>query len=149
MIFDENHSATAGSMFAVLMATAAVGVFELDKAGIKVIGTVPGGLPEFGLSHITLRGGDLGNLAAVAVGIAIDRVRRHRTDRRHLLRRDGSKIDANAELRALGIYNMGTALAPGGSRSVRARAAPHSVSWSAPAPRCTHSWRWAACWSSC
>lgn len=113
MIFAKTIPRLPGPLFAVLMATAAVGVFGLDKAGIKVIGTVPGGLPEFGLSHITLRGGDLGNLMAVAVGIAIvgfaDTVLTAGT----FSARDGSKIDANAELRAMGIYNMGTALAQG------------------------------------
>lgn len=113
LIFAKAIPKLPGPLFAVLLATAAVALFGLDEIGIKTIGEVPGGLPEFGLSQITMRGADLNNLAAVAVGIAIvgfaDTVLTART----FAERDGSKIDGNAELRAMGVYNMGVSLTQG------------------------------------
>lgn len=102
-----------GPLFAVLLATGAVAVFGLDRYGIKVIGDVPAGLPQIGLSHISLNAADVKNLAAVAVGVAIvgfaDTVLTART----FAARDGSRIDANAELRAMGLYNIGSAFTQG------------------------------------
>jgi high affinity sulfate transporter 1 len=102
-----------GPLFAVLLATAAVAVFGLEKYGIKTIGHVPGGLPPFSLAHIKIHADDLNNLAAVAVGITIVGFADTIATARSFAMKDGSKIDGNAELRAMGVYNIGSAMAQG------------------------------------
>lgn len=102
-----------GPLFAVLLATAAVAVFGLESYGIATIGEVPGGLPPFSLSHIDIQWADLNNLAAVAVGITIVGFADTIATARSFAMKDGSKIDGNAELRAMGVYNIGAALAQG------------------------------------
>lgn len=113
LVFAKLIPRAPGPLFAVLLATAAVAVFGLDDEGIKVIGAIPGGLPHVGLSVIALSGDDITNLMAVAIGIAIvgfaDTVLTART----FAARDGSRPDANAELRAMGLYNIGAAFTQG------------------------------------
>lgn len=102
-----------GPLFAVLLATAAVAVLHLDDRGIQTIGAVPGGLPSFGFGHLTAHAADVDNLMAVAVGVAIVSFADTVLTARSFSSRDGSKIDANAELRAMGVYNMGAAFGHG------------------------------------
>mgnify|MGYP000867446936 FL=1 len=102
-----------GPLFAVLLATAAVSMFGLEKYGIKTIGEVPGGLPPFSLAHIKMHADDLNNLAAVAVGITIVGFADTIATARSFASKDGSKIDGNAELRAMGVYNIGAAMTQG------------------------------------
>ena len=102
-----------GPLFAVLLATAAVAFAHLDKQGIKTIGEVPAGLPKFGFSHLTAHAADVNNLMAAAVGIAIVSFADTVLTARSFATRDGSKIDANAELRAMGVYNIGAAVGHG------------------------------------
>lgn len=113
LLFAKLMPRAPGPLVAVLLATAAVAAFSLDRYGIKVIGQVPGGLPPIGWSHIQLTGEDINNLIVVSIGIAVvgfaDTVLVART----FSARDGSTIDANAELRAMGFYNMGAALTQG------------------------------------
>ncbi|HOB50779.1 MAG TPA: sulfate permease [Mycobacterium sp.] len=102
-----------GPLIAVLLATAAVAVFGLDRYGIKVIGDVPAGLPQIGISHLSLPADHITNLMAVAVGIAVVAFADTILTARTFAARDGSRIDANAELRAMGIYNVGSAFTHG------------------------------------
>ena len=102
-----------GPLFAVLLATAAVSMFGLEKYGIKTIGEIPGGLPPFSLAHIEMHAEDLNNLAAVAVGITIVGFADTIATARSFAMKDGSTIDGNAELRAMGVYNIGAAMTQG------------------------------------
>lgn len=113
LLFAKLMPRAPGPLLAVLLATAAVSVFSLDKYGIKVIGEVPGGLPAVGISHITLQDGAVKNLAAIAVGISIVAFADTVLTARTFATKDGSHIDANAELRAMGVFNMGSALTQG------------------------------------
>ncbi len=113
LIFAKVIPKLPGPLFAVLLATAAVPVFGLEKFGIKTIGEVPGGLPPFSLAHIEMHANDLNNLAAVAVGITIVGFADTIATARSFAAKDGSKIDGNAELRAMGVYNIGAAMAQG------------------------------------
>lgn len=113
LIFAKVIPKLPGPLFAVLLATAAVSVFDLEKYGIKTIGHVPGGLPPFSLAHIQIHADDLNNLAAVAVGITIVGFADTIATARSFAMKDGSKIDGNAELRAMGIYNIGSAMTQG------------------------------------
>ena len=113
LIFAKVIPRLPGPLFAVLLATVAVPVFGLEKYGIKTIGEVPGGLPPFSLAHIDMHWEDLNQLAAVAVGITIVGFADTIATARSFAMKDGSKIDGNAELRAMGVYNLGAAMAQG------------------------------------
>jgi sulfate permease, SulP family len=100
-----------GPLIAVLVAAAAVSVFSLDRKGIKVVGDIPSGLPTPGLPVIST--GDLMALFIPAAGIAIVAFNDNVLTGRAFAVRHGQDIDANAELRALGVCNVGVGLTHG------------------------------------
>lgn len=100
-----------GPLIAMLLATAAVAVFSLDHSGIRVIGSVPSGLPAFGLSGVSLH--DLVALAGAAGGIAIVGFSDNVLTARTFAARKGQYVDVNAELRALGACNLGAGVSHG------------------------------------
>jgi MFS superfamily sulfate permease-like transporter len=100
-----------GPLIAILLATAAVALFSLDRNGIKVIGDIPGGLPIPGLPDIPAA--ELATLLIPAAGIAIVAFSDNVLTARTFAARHGQRIDANAELRALGVCNVGTGLLHG------------------------------------
>lgn len=100
-----------GPLIAVLAATAVVAVFSLDRNGIKVVGAIPSGLPTPGVPGITMA--DLTALVIPAAGIAIVAFSDNVLTARTFAARHGQRIDANAELRALGVCNVGTGVLHG------------------------------------
>jgi high affinity sulfate transporter 1 len=100
-----------GPLIAMLLATAAVAVFSLERNGIRVIGDVPAGLPSVGFGGIPWQ--DVGTLAAAAGGIAIVGFSDNVLTARTFAARRGEHIDANAELRALGACNLGAGMSHG------------------------------------
>lgn len=100
-----------GPLIAMLLATGAVAVFSLDHYGIRVIGDVPAGLPPLGFVAVPWH--DIGTLAAAAGGIAIVGFSDNVLTARTFAARKGQRIDANAELRALGACNLGAGLSHG------------------------------------
>ena len=100
-----------GPFIAVFLASAVVAGFSLHRYGIQVIGEVPAGLPAIGLSGVSA--GDLGVLAAASGGVALVAFSDSVLNARIFAARKGETIDANAELRALGVCNMGSAVCQG------------------------------------
>ena len=100
-----------GPLIAILLATAVVAVFSLDRNGIRVIGEIPSGLPTPGLPGVSLS--ELSTLVIPAAGIAIVAFSDNVLTARTFAARHGQRIDANAELRALGVCNVGTGLLHG------------------------------------
>jgi len=100
-----------GPFIAVALASAAVAAFSLDRHGIGVIGAAPEGLPPIGLSSVPLA--DLGVLVAASGGVALVAFSDSVLNARVFAARKGETIDANAELRALGLCNMGSAVCHG------------------------------------
>ena len=100
-----------GPLIAVLGATLAVSVFTLNRNGIKVVGEIPGGLPSLGVPGIALA--DLAALLIPAGGIAIVAFSDNVLTARTFAARHGQDLDANAELRALGVCNVGAGLTHG------------------------------------
>ncbi len=111
-----------GPLIAVLLATAAVAVFQLDHQGVKVVGTIPAGLPAPLLPRFSPE--KMSTLLAAAVGIAVVGYSDNVLTARSFANRNGYQIDGNQELLALGIANIGTGLLQGfpisssGSRTV-------------------------------
>jgi sulfate permease, SulP family len=100
-----------GPLIAVLVAALIVGVFSLQRNGIKTVGDIPGGLPAPVIPGIPIA--DLVALLIPAAGIAIVAFNDNVLTARTFAVRHGQDIDANAELRALGICNVGAGLAQG------------------------------------
>lgn len=111
-----------GPLIAVLLATAAVALFNLDQQGVKVVGTIPAGLPTLQVPKVSTS--DISALLAAAVGIAIVGYSDNVLTARSFATRHGYAIDGNQELLALGVANLGTGLMQGfpisssGSRTV-------------------------------
>ncbi|WP_299408731.1 solute carrier family 26 protein [Acaryochloris sp. IP29b_bin.148] len=111
-----------GPLIAVLLATVAVAIFQLDQHGVKVVGTIPAGLPMPLLPRFSPA--KISTLLAAAVGIAVVGYSDNVLTARSFANRNGYQIDGNQELLALGIANLGTGLLQGfpisssGSRTV-------------------------------
>ncbi len=100
-----------GPLIVVLVATAVVAVFALERWGIVVVGAIPGGLPVPGVPTMTST--DLAALLIPSAGIAIVAFNDNVLTARTFAARHGQRVDANAELRALGICNVGNGLMHG------------------------------------
>ncbi|MDE1673886.1 SulP family inorganic anion transporter [Nocardia gipuzkoensis] len=93
-----------GPLIVVLLATAAVGAFSLDRFGIQVVGAVPAGIPAPGLSSVGLD--DIAALILPAIGIAVVGFSDNALTARAFAARHGEHVQANTELAALGATNL-------------------------------------------
>lgn len=100
-----------GPLLAVLLATAAVALFHLDQYGVAVVGEIPAGLPYPALPEFSRS--TLVSLLASAVGIAIVGYSDNVLTARAFATRHHYKINANQELLALGVSNLGNGLMQG------------------------------------
>ncbi|MFM2432946.1 MAG: hypothetical protein RLZZ511_4160 [Cyanobacteriota bacterium] len=97
-------------LFAVLIGTAAVVVFHLDRQGVAVVGEIPAGLPQFTIPNFPTQ---FSSLLASAIGIAIVGYSDNVLTARAFATRHHDKIDANQELLALGLSNLSSGLMQG------------------------------------
>jgi high affinity sulfate transporter 1 len=100
-----------GPLIAMLAAALLVSVFSLHREGIKVVGDIPSGLPTPGFTGIPLS--DLTAMVIPAAGVAIVAFSDNMLTARTFAVRHGQNVDANAELRALGVCNVGAGLMHG------------------------------------
>jgi sulfate permease, SulP family len=98
-------------LLAVLLSTAAVAIFHLDRQGVAVVGAIEAGLPHLSLPQISVR--EMLPLVASAIGIAIVGYSDNVLTARAFATRNRYKIDANQELLALGVANLGNGLMQG------------------------------------
>jgi MFS superfamily sulfate permease-like transporter len=98
-----------GPLIVVLLATLAVIAFDLESAGIKVVGQVPAGLPAPALPAA----GDLMTLWLPALGVFMVGYTDNMLTARAFDTGQGAAIDANRELLALGAANIGAGLVRG------------------------------------
>ena len=109
-------------LITVLLSAVAVAIFNLDQRGVAVVGEIPAGLPHFAIPQMSVK--DLSSLIASAVGISIVGYSDNVLTARAFANLNNYKIDANQELLALGITNLGNGLMQGfpisssGSRTV-------------------------------
>jgi high affinity sulfate transporter 1 len=95
----------------LVLSIAVVTLFNLDRQGVSIVGSVPQGLPEIRLPFVPL--GDLAGVIAGAAGIiflaageSLGTARAYATQRRE-------PLDADQELIALGTSNIASGLAQG------------------------------------
>jgi MFS superfamily sulfate permease-like transporter len=106
----------------MLLAAAAVAVFDLEAHGIAVVGKIPAGLPSPSLPDVSA--GDTAALLLPAVGVAIVAYSDNILTGRIFATRNGYEIDSNQELLALGAANLASGVMQGfpvsssGSRTV-------------------------------
>jgi sulfate permease, SulP family len=98
-------------LLAVLLATIAVVIGQLDRAGVQVVGTIPAGLPSLAWPPITLE--NIQMLTVAALGIALVGYSDNVLTARAFASRNGYQVDANQELLALGFCNLGNGLMQG------------------------------------
>lgn len=100
-----------GPLIAILAAAFVVSFFSLHRNGIKVVGDIPSGLPIPGFTAIPLA--DLTAMVIPVAGVAIVAFSDNVLTARTFAVRNEYDIDANAELRALGVCNIGAGLMHG------------------------------------
>jgi MFS superfamily sulfate permease-like transporter len=98
-------------LLVVLAAAAVVVLFNLDQKGILVVGPIPAGLPTPTIPGIPLE--QVVHMIIPAAGIAVVAFTDNTLSARTFAARKGEKIDANAELRALGVCNLATGVTRG------------------------------------
>lgn len=116
-----------GPLLGLAGATVAVAVFGLDAHGIQVIGAVPAGLPV--PQWPPVHAGEVPGLILPALGVALVGFSDVMLTGRAFAAREGQTVDADRELRALGVANLSAGFLQGfpvsasGSRTVIASAA--------------------------
>jgi high affinity sulfate transporter 1 len=100
-----------GPLIAVVLAAAAVVALSLESNGIVVVGSVPPGLPTPAVPSVSPN--ELATLVIPAAGIAIVAFSDNILTARIFATRHGYEIDANAELRAIGVCNIAAGLTRG------------------------------------
>jgi high affinity sulfate transporter 1 len=100
-----------GLLIAVVLATLAVGVFDLAEAGVQVLGDMPQGLPHFVLPWLS----DVDLVTVVVGGCAVALVAFADTSvlSRSYAARTRSAVDPNQEMVGLGVANLATGLFQG------------------------------------
>lgn len=100
-----------GPLLAVSVAAVAVTALGLRHHGISIAGTIPSGLPVPDVPNLSLA--DVHRLLLPAVGITVVGFTDNVLTARAFAGRDRQSIDANQELLALGVANVGTGLVRG------------------------------------
>lgn len=91
-------------LFAVLLATGTAAAFSLADDGVRLIGTIPAGIPAPGVPAVS--GTDLAALVLPALGVAVVGYSDNVLTARSFATRNGYRVDANTELLALGTANL-------------------------------------------
>jgi sulfate permease, SulP family len=100
-----------GALIAMLAATALVAGMSLNRHGIGVVGPIPTGLPAPTIPGV--RANELALLMLPAAGIAIVAFCDTAITARSFAVRNRQEVDANADLRALGVVNAAAGLLQG------------------------------------
>ncbi len=100
-----------GALVALVLAGAAVVLLDLEQKGVSIIGTVPKGLPSLTYPHVGLA--DLGDLLPLAAGLALVGFSEAILTARAFAEQHGETVDANHELIAIGIGNVGVGFTQG------------------------------------
>ncbi len=99
------------ALVAVALGIAAVAVFDLQDHGVEIIGAIPDGLPSPAMPSFTLA--DVTNLLPDAVALALICFAESVAGARALAAKHHYEVDADQELVALGVANLGAGLLQG------------------------------------
>ena len=100
-----------GVLVAVVLAIAAVTVFDLADRGVKLVGALPEGFPPFTIPTVPLS--DLGLLFAGALGIALVSLTDTISTASAFAGRRGEDVDGNREMIGIGAANVAAGLFQG------------------------------------
>ena len=100
-----------GALVVLLMGGAAVVLLNLDQKGVSIIGTVPQGLPDLTYPKVGLA--DFGDLIPLAAGLALVGFSEAILTARAFAEKHGETVDADHELIAMGIGNVGVGFTQG------------------------------------
>jgi sulfate permease, SulP family len=100
-----------GSLAAVLLGIAAVGLFDLDGHGVEIVGRIDSGLPALGLPGVTAA--DYLALAPAAAGVMLVGFAEGLGAAKTYAAAHHYEVDANRELLGLGAANLGAGLSSG------------------------------------
>ena len=92
----------------LFLSIAASSLLGFEEMGIHVVGGIPAGLPDFGLPT-DLRLSDLVAIAPGAMGLALVAFAESVAISRSVATKHGYEVDANKEMGAIGIANLGSA----------------------------------------
>jgi SulP family sulfate permease len=98
-------------LFAVVLGVVAVTVFNLDEHGVAVVGAIPDGLPSLTFPGFSLA--DVQQLLPDALALALIAFAESVAGARQLAAKHGYEVDADQELIALGVSNIGAGLLQG------------------------------------
>lgn len=99
------------ALIALAFVTAAAYVWSAAAHGVKVVGEVPSGLPSLGLPGVGYSAGQ--SLLLSAIGLVFVSFTSGMLTARSFAARNGYEIDANQEMKALGIANAVSGLSGG------------------------------------
>src|SRR4051812_40237993 len=106
------HKRMGAILFAVILATLVSGWFDLsEKYGVKVLGPVPQGLPEFAIPW--LQASDIISILAGGIAVAIVAFADTSVLSRTFAARTGTRVDPNQEMIGLGAANLAAGLFQG------------------------------------
>jgi len=100
-----------GALVALLLSGATVALFDLDRKGVAIIGAIPEGLPSLTVPRVGL--GQIEDLLPIAAALALVGFSESILTARAFGEKHGETIDANRELIAMGIGNIGAAFTQG------------------------------------
>jgi high affinity sulfate transporter 1 len=103
--------AVPGSLVAVLVGIAAVGLLDLDAHGVEIVGQIDSGLPALGIPDVAAA--DYLALAPAAAGVMLVGFAEGLGAAKTYAARHHYEVDADRELLGLGAANLGSGLSSG------------------------------------
>jgi len=95
-------------LIAIVLASAAVSLFDLKAQGVSTIGVLPQGLPPFGIPHVDR--GEIPHLLAGAMAIALVALADTMSTSSSFASRRGDRVRGNQEMIGIGAANVAAGL---------------------------------------
>ncbi|HBO43956.1 MAG TPA: sodium-independent anion transporter, partial [Planctomycetaceae bacterium] len=111
LVFKKRWPHFPAAILVVVVATAMVAVFRLDEKGVGIVGSVPGGLPRFGLPAFDIE--TVRTLVPAALTIVLVGFVESISVAEVIAVKERYRIDPNRELGALGLANVAASLSSG------------------------------------
>jgi len=99
-----------GGLIGVGGAIFAASVFHLDRSGVKLLGSVPKGLPSFGLSHVPWSWTLIQQLLPSAAALFVVILAQSAATSRAFAAIENERVDENTDITGLALANIGAAL---------------------------------------